>query len=129
MSVRTPSFNFVAMAGNIVRDAEVKRVGDDNHAVSTLTIANNLNYRDKQGNWQTLVNFVDVELWGPPAERMEEYAKKGIPVVVEGSLREKQWKDKNNNSHSKMIIRADKVHILTYPETNSKKQEGKKTRN
>lgn len=118
MNVRTPSFNFVAIAGNIVRDAEIRKVGENKTAVSTVTIANNKNYKDKDGNWQENVSFIDVELWGVLAERSEDFAKKGTPVVVEGSLKENQWKDKENKSHSKLLIKAEKIHVLTYPEKN-----------
>jgi len=112
---RTPGLNFVAVAGNIVRDAETRKVGGNNTSVSNVTIANNRNYKDKEGNWQETVSFIDVELWGPLADRAEDFAKKGAPVVVEGSLRENQWKDKENKSHSKLLIRADRIHLLNYP--------------
>jgi single-strand DNA-binding protein len=114
--MRTPSMNNVTLAGNIVKDVEVRRVGDNGTAVATITIANNKRYRDKENNWQELATFVDVELWGSLAERSDDFAKKGTPVIVEGALRNNRWKDKDDQFHSKLQLRAEKVHVLTYPE-------------
>ena len=114
--MRTPSMNSVTLAGNIVKDAEVRRVGDNGTAVTTITIASNKRYRDKENNWQELATFVDVELWGSLAERSDDFAKKGTPVIVEGSLRNNRWKDKDDQFHSKLQLKAEKVHVLTYPE-------------
>ncbi|MCD4795869.1 MAG: single-stranded DNA-binding protein [Candidatus Cloacimonetes bacterium] len=119
MSNRTPGINHVSIAGNIVRDAVVNRVGEKKTAVTTITIAHNQRYRDKSEKWQEKVIFADVEVWGPMAERAEDFYKKGIPVIVEGSLKENQWKDKEGKNHSKILIRADRVHVLAYPEKKS----------
>jgi len=114
--MRTPSMNNVTLAGNIVKDVEVKRVGDNGTALATITIANNHRYRDKENNWQELATFVDVELWGSLAERSDDFARKGTPVIVEGSLRNNRWKDKDDQFHSKLQLRAERVHVLSYPE-------------
>jgi len=114
--MRTPGMNNVTLAGNIVKDAEVKHVGDNGTAVATITIASNQRYKDKENNWQELATFVDVELWGAIAERSDDFGKKGTPVIIEGSLRNNRWKDKDDQFHSRLRLKADKVHVLTYPE-------------
>ncbi|MCF7913451.1 MAG: single-stranded DNA-binding protein [Candidatus Cloacimonetes bacterium] len=119
MSFRNPSINSVSISGNIVRDAEINHVGDANTPVTTITVAHNQRYKAKDGKWQETVSFIDVEVWGPLAER-EDYYKKGVPVIVEGILKGNQWKDKEGKSHSKVIVRASKVHVLVYPDKESK---------
>jgi len=52
MSKRTPNVNTIIIGGNIVRDPEIKEVGDKKTKVTTITIANNRPYQDKDGNWQ-----------------------------------------------------------------------------
>ena len=116
MSLRTPGINSVSLAGNIVRDAVVNHVGTNNVAVTTITVAHNQRFRDKDDKWQESVIFVDVEVWGPQAERAEEFYKKGIPVIVEGTLKTNNWKDKEGKSHSKLLIKADRIHLLNYPD-------------
>ena len=116
MSLRPPSINHVSIAGNIVRDAVVNHVGANNVAVTTITVAHNQRYRGKDDKWQETVAFIDVEVWGTLAERAEDFYKKGIPVIVEGSLKSNSWKDKAGKSHTRILVRADRVHVLSYPE-------------
>ena len=116
MAIKTPYINNVTLAGNIVRDPEVRRIGEKNTPVTTITVANNRPYQDKDGNWQQETNFVDVEVWGKQAEKLGEYGEKGTPVIAEGNLKMNQWEDKEGKSHSKLLIRADKIHILNYLE-------------
>ncbi|MCK4359850.1 MAG: single-stranded DNA-binding protein [Candidatus Cloacimonetes bacterium] len=116
MAIKTPYINNVTLAGNIVRNPEVRQIGEKKTKVTTITVANNRPYQDKDGNWQQETNFVDVEVWGKQAEKLGEYGKKGTPVIAEGNLKLNQWEDKEGKSHSKLLIRADKIHILNYPE-------------
>lgn len=104
------------LAGNIVKDAEVRHVGGNGTAVSTITIANNQRFKDKDDNWQENTAFVEVELWGALAQRSEEFARKGIPLVVEGTIKENRWRDKEDKFHSRLLVRAEKVHLLNHPE-------------
>ena len=123
MSLRTPSINHVCIAGNIVRDAVVNHVGNNNVAVTTITVAHNQRYRGKDEKWQETVAFIDVEGWGALAERAEDFYKKGVPVIVEGNLKSNSWKDKEGKSHSKLLVRADRVHVLSYPEKKEEEKE------
>jgi len=116
MVIRTPNINNVTLAGNIVRDPEIRQIGKKKTAVTNITIANNRKYLDKDGKWQEETTYVDAEVWGSQAEKLGEYGKKGTPVIVEGNLKLNQWEDKQGKSHSKLLLRAEKVHILNYPE-------------
>lgn len=115
MSFRIPSINTVSISGNIVRDAEINHVGEAKTPVTTITVAHNQRYKAKSGKWQETVSFIDVEIWGALAER-GEYYKKGVPVIVEGALKGNQWKDKEGKGHSKVVVRAAKIHVLVYPD-------------
>ncbi len=121
MSFRTPSINTVSISGNIVRDAEINHVGEANTPVTTITVAHNQRYKAKSGKWQETVSFIDVEIWGALAER-GDYYKKGVPIIVEGVLKGNQWKDKEGKGHSKVVVRAAKVHVLVYPEKGDKEK-------
>ena len=122
MSFRVPSINSVSISGNIVRDAEINHVGEANTPVTTITVAHNQRYKAKSGKWQETVSFIDIEVWGVLAER-GEYYKKGVPVIVEGVLKGNQWKDKEGKGHSKVVVRAAKIHVLVYPEREEKDEE------
>lgn len=112
MNKKSPNLNSVTLAGNIVREPEVRHVGQKKVAVTNITIAHNRSYLDKDKNWQKETAFVDTEIWGRQAEKVGEKCEKGDPVIIEGSLKNNNWKDKNGDSHSKLLVRVDKVHIL-----------------
>ncbi|MEA3475392.1 MAG: single-stranded DNA-binding protein [Candidatus Cloacimonadota bacterium] len=116
MAIKTPNINNVTLAGNIVRDPEIREVGEKKTKVTTITVANNRPYQDKDGKWQKETTFVDAEVWGLQAEKLGEYGKKGTPVIVEGNLKLNKWEDKEGKSYSKLRIRANRIHILNYPE-------------
>ncbi len=116
MSLRTPSINNICFSGNIVREPEVRQVGSNNASVCTISVANNHRYLGRDNNWQEIVTFADVELWNGLADKVEKHCHKGSPVIIEGQLRQINWKDKDDKNHSKLQIRGEKIHILNYPD-------------
>ena len=118
MSFRTPNINLIVIGGNIVREPEVKEVGGKKTKVARISVANNRNYQDKDGKWQEETTFVDIEVWGAQAKKIEEYCKKGTPIVAEGNLKLNKWENKEGKTISKLLIHSDKIHILDYPEKN-----------
>lgn len=116
MSQRAPSINSTYISGNLVRDPEVRQIGTNKTSVCTVTVANNHGYMDKENQWQEITTYVDVELWGKLAQRVENYCQKGSPIIVQGQLRQINWTDKESKKHTKLQIRGDKLHILSYPE-------------
>lgn len=113
MSTKTPNINTVIFGGNVVADPEIRKIGDKQTPVTTLTIANNRRYQDRNKEWQEVTAYVDVELWGPLAEKTGQQIKKGTPVIVEGTLKQDRWEDKNGNKQSRLLIKADRIHILS----------------
>ena len=86
-------------------------------------MAHNQRYRGRDNKWQESVSFIDVEVWGTLAERAEEFYKKGVPVIVEGTLKSNSWKDKDGRTHTKLLVRADRVHLLSFPERKDDKDD------
>ncbi|MBN2017371.1 MAG: single-stranded DNA-binding protein [Candidatus Cloacimonetes bacterium] len=121
MSKRTPSVNTIIISGNVVRDPEVKEVGDNKLKVTTFTIANNRPYQDKDNNWQEETTFVDIEAWGNLAKKIENRTEKGSPLLVEGSLKLNQWENNDGKTVSKILIRADRIHVLEHEKKKEEK--------
>jgi single-strand DNA-binding protein len=53
-----------------------------------------------------------VDLWGSSADKIAEKTKKGVPVMVEGALRQNRWDDKEGKTHTKLFIKAERVYFL-----------------
>jgi len=111
---RTPNINNVQIAGNVVRESDVHEVGDS-HTLR-IDMAHDHPYKDKKGQWQNFTSYFEVELWGGLVDRYQQYCKKGTPVIIEGSLKQDRWEDKDFKKRARVRLRATKLHILEYPE-------------
>lgn len=97
-----PNTNSVVFAGNLVRDPELKELGDD-HCVANFTIANNTKIKD-----QEITTYIDCAAWNKTGELVAKYFSKGSPIIVEGNLRQDKWQDKDGNARSKIKINVQR---------------------
>ncbi len=63
-----------------------------------ITAFANEHYTDAQGQEQKVTTFVNLEVWGKPAENFGKLVKKGQEVYVDGKLRMDEWTDKQTNA-------------------------------
>ncbi|MFW6414178.1 MAG: single-stranded DNA-binding protein [Verrucomicrobiota bacterium] len=105
--------NKVFLLGNLTRDPDVRSTPSGT-SVCTLGLAVNRRYTTSQGEDREDTCFVDIETWGRQAENCGKYLSKGRPVLVEGRLRQDQWKDKNTGENrSKLVVHAENVQFLS----------------
>ena len=88
-----PNVNIVILAGNIVRDVEL-RFTPKGTAVGRVSIAVNRNWTNEQGQKMEESNFFDCDVFGKTAEVMAQYLHKGEPVLVSGRAKQDIWEDK-----------------------------------
>ena len=101
--------NIVIISGNLVRNPEIKQVGGNK--VVSFSIANDVYYRDKNSEKQSITSFVDCEAWGQRGSVVENYCQKGKHVLIEGNLRQSRWETQDGQKRSKHIIVVDKVEL------------------
>lgn len=89
--------NKLILTGRIVRDPEVKAIGEGKQ-VAKFTVAVNRNYKDKDGNRPA--DFIPCEAFNATAEFVANYITKGRLVEVEGELRIDQYQDAEGNNKS-----------------------------
>jgi single-strand DNA-binding protein len=99
------SFNKVILMGNLTRAPELRSLPSGTQ-LTDLTIAVNENYTDKSGNKQESTHFVDVTFWGKQAELICRWKKQGDPLLIEGSLKQEKWVDKESGKNRSKL----KVH-------------------
>ena len=90
--------NKVILLGNLGKDPEVKRF-DNGGIITRFSLATNENYRDKDGEWQTITDWHTIVLRGNLAERSEKYLKKGMTIYLEGKIRTRKWQDNSGNDN------------------------------
>ena len=106
------SVNRVILVGNLGRDAEL-RYTPGGAAVANFSLATTETWTDKNsGQRQEHTEWHRVDIWGKRAEALQQYLTKGLRIYVEGSLRTRQWEDRDGNKRSSTDIRADRIEFL-----------------
>ena len=106
------SVNKVILVGNLGRDAEL-RYTPSGTAVARLRIATTDTWTDRSsGQRQERTEWHSVDLWDKQAETLHEYLRKGRQIYVEGSLRTRQWDDRDGNKRYSTDVRASRVVLL-----------------
>jgi single-strand DNA-binding protein len=97
--------------GNLTRDPEV-RYTKSGQAVSSFSIACNETYKDKDGNKQESVEFVNITAWGKLGEICGEYLSSGKQVYVEGKLKTDKYEDKDGNERQSTGVVISNMTML-----------------
>jgi single-strand DNA-binding protein len=86
------SLNRVILLGRLGRDPEV-RYAQSGTTVATLNLATDERRPDGSGGWKNETEWHRVVLFGKQADLAKQYLTKGREVLIEGSLRTRQWQD------------------------------------
>lgn len=105
------SFNKAILAGNLVRDPELKYIPSGT-AVCEFALAINRRWKGQNGEQKEEVSFLDCVAWGRTAEVIAEHVKKGNPLLVEGYLKQERWEDQSGNNRSRVRITVERMQFL-----------------
>lgn len=108
------SVNKVILVGNLGADPD-KRVTGSGQVVTNFNIATTDRWNDKSGQKQERTEWHRIVVWGQQAENCAQYLSKGRPVYVEGSLRTRQWDDKEGIKRYTTEVVAQRVQFLGSP--------------
>ena len=92
--------------GNLTKDVEV-RYTKSSQAVASFCIACNETYKDKDGNKQENVEYVNVTAWGKLGEICGEYLEKGKQVYIEGKMKTEKYEKDGVEKYSTKIIASN----------------------
>jgi single-strand DNA-binding protein len=112
------NLNKILIIGNLTADPEL-RYTPSGKAVLSASVANNESYTDAQGQDQKITTFVNLEVWGKPAENFSKLVKKGQELFVEGKLRMDEWTDKQTSARRTRLF----VLVENWQFTQYKRQE------
>ena len=108
-------FNKVILAGNLVRDIELRYSGQT--PIGNTAIATNRKYKTATGEQKEEVMFIDITFWGRTAEIANQYLQKGSKVLIEGRLVLESW-EKDGQRKSKHSISVETMQMLGNREAN-----------
>ena len=105
------SVNKVILVGNLGRDPEV-RFTAGGKAVARFSVATSEVWNDAEGSRQERTEWHNVVVWGKQAESCGQYLQKGRQVYIEGSIRSRQYDDKDGNKKYITEVIAQRVQFL-----------------
>jgi len=112
--LKLPDLNQVIIAGRLTRDPELKYT-TGGQAYCKLGLANSRYYKDKNGQRQEVTTFADATVWGPHAEFVGKYMRKGLAVLVEARLQTDEWEDRQSGQkRSRLTLTANRVTSLEW---------------
>ena len=103
--------NKVTLIGNLGGDPEIRHL-ENGTMVGRFSLATNENYRDKDGNWQTLTEWHNIVVWRELAERAEKMLKKGMQVYVEGKISYRKYAGQDGVERNVTDIVANTFRLL-----------------
>jgi single-strand DNA-binding protein len=112
------SFNKITIIGNLGRDPELRYTPQGN-AVCDFSVAVNDRKRDKAGEWQDIVTWFKITLWGKQAENASKYLTKGRQIYVEGRLQLEEWTDRDGNNRHTLTVQGSEIQFLGEGRTES----------
>ncbi len=98
------SVNRVILIGNLGRDPEV-RMTQSGDPIARFSLATSEKWT-KNGQKQERTEWHRVEVFGALAKVVRDYATKGKPVYIEGSIRYEEWTDKDGHKRN-----STKIHV------------------
>lgn len=105
--------NIVTLMGRLTADPETKST-PSGVTLATFTLAN-----DTGWNENAKTNFIRCIAWRKTAEFAGAYLHKGQKIVVNGTLTQRTYTDKNNQRREAVEVVVDNVYFADYkrPET------------
>ena len=90
------SLNKVILLGNLGSDPEIRYISDGN-SICNLSLATSSQWKDKNsGETKKNTEWHRIVLYNRLSEIANEYLKKGRLIYIEGRLKTRKWKDKEN---------------------------------
>lgn len=100
--------NSVNIMGRMMRDPELRHVGDANVPVCNFTIAVDRDFAD---GGEREADFIDCVAWRKNAEFICKYFHKGSYITISGRLRVRTWTDKDENNRRNVEVEAKGVYF------------------
>lgn len=107
-------YNHVTLVGNLVKNPDVKDVGESKRANFVLAV--NRNYKKTEN--QQDVDFIPIISWGKLANICGDYLEKGKRVLVDGRIQVRNYEKDDAKKWVTEVV-ADEVTILSAPQSSN----------
>jgi single-strand DNA-binding protein len=106
--------NKVILVGRVTANPEL-RTTPGGQSVTTVGVATNRTWTDKNGAKQEAAEFHNVVMWGRTAEIAGQYLVKGATVLIEGRIQTRGWTDKQGQQRKTTEIMCERMQLGPRP--------------
>jgi single-strand DNA-binding protein len=99
-------FNKVTLMGNLTRDPELRTTPNGSN-VCSFSLAVNRTWKNANGEQQEAVDYIDCNIWGKPAEIINQYMSKGSGILVSGRLQQRSWEQEGQKRSKVEVVVED----------------------
>ena len=104
--------NKVILVGNVGADPEVRAL-ESGVKVARIRLATTERYVDRQTNeTKEQTEWHTITMWRGLADVADKYVREGTQLYIEGSLRTREWTDKDNQKRYTTEIVASEMKLL-----------------
>jgi single-strand DNA-binding protein len=106
------SLNRVILVGRVGRDPEITHIPSLEKDVAKFSIATTEGYMNKNNEWKDITEWHNIVAWGWNAKKVEKNINRGAMVLIEGKIKSRKWKDKNDQDRKTTEIHVDNLVVL-----------------
>ena len=105
------NYNKVILVGNLTRDPQMSYLPSQTPVVE-VGLAINRRWRGQEGEQREETCFIDCRAYGKQAETINQYMRKGRPILIEGRLQLDTWEGKDGQKRSKHRVIIERFQFL-----------------
>jgi single-strand DNA-binding protein len=103
------NLNTVTIVGRTGRDPEIRYLQSGTQVAAFSLAVDGWSKDDAE----PVTHWIDVKVWGKPAQVCADYLRKGQMVGLSGRLEQERWTSKTGENRSRVVIVASTVQLLT----------------
>jgi single-strand DNA-binding protein len=107
--------NKVILVGRVTANPEL-RTTPGGQSVTTIGVATNRTWNDKNGQKQEETEFHNVVMWGRQAEIAAQFLVKGAMVLIEGRMKTRSWTDKQGQTRKTTEVMCERMQLGPKPQ-------------
>lgn len=116
------TFNRITLVGNLAADPDLRST-KTGKKVSQFPLATNRGVVGQNGEKSKTTDYHRIIAWGPRAEMVEKYLKKGKKVFVDGRLVYRSFEDKEGKKRYLTEIVANHFELMSQAQGDRTKKE------
>lgn len=113
------NLNKVFIIGRLTADPQL-RTTPSGQSVTSLSVATNRYWTDKNGGRREDTEFHNVVVWGRQAEVASQFLTKGSSVFIEGRLQTRSWQDSQGQARKVTEIICERLQLGAKPQGGSR---------